>query len=653
MKKFFLLFLFFASFPLFCFDTAGGHKGKVTALIHNKDTVISAGEDGFIVIWSVSQRAAMEKFQLTSNGIKSMVKHPLKDEICIIESGDMGNNRISAWDYKEKEKLFSIQSGEPAAFINYSANGNYIITAGFDGSHFTLLDSSNGKILSFVDIPSGTVTFGITGKTEQNILLYQGENEDYEGQILYLDLKSLSVTGRFRAPSNLSTPIVFGNNRFLAGINSNGLLITDAASGILLDNIQDIERSALLYPVNDGFFCLSRENNILNRFTVDRRGIISSRQKLPIVPGNEETISAFAINGTAVFAGEGGNLFMAGLTAEQHSRLFQMAQNFQTQITEIAANNTSIAFLTEDGGLCFLPLDFKLIKDNNKLSAEKTRNLTRITAIAPFSDKENQADPYILWQTDNVKTTPEIIYSDLKTDELSLQFMVGRYPIRSITSRNGNILVLDSSGLLSVYNLKNISAKAAYTFSSVGVNDAGFVNENYLLLCRSAVSGNSPFLFINYNTGETVPVSFTAQAGILTYTGNSGKTYAAAVIKGADGVRTVIHTLSANRTINEKIFEYSGEAANLLIAESTGITAIAAGGDGAKISAGKEINFERTQGLPVKLLGCTNFFLSLDSEGNIAWHNINGKLLAVFRVYKDRWVLETENETLGGNLEYR
>jgi len=50
-------------------------------------------------------------------------------------------------------------------------------------------------------------------------------------------------------------------------------------------------------------------------------------------------------------------------------------------------------------------------------------------------------------------------------------------------------------------------------------------------------------------------------------------------------------------------------------------------------------------------LGCKDFFLSLDSEGNISWHNTNGKLLAVFRVYKDRWVLEKGLETLGGMLE--
>jgi len=651
MRKILSLFLFFSSSVLFCFDIAGGHRGKVTSLIHNGDTVISAGEDGFIVIWSISQRTAIEKFQLTTNSIKSMVKHPLKDEICIIESGDMGNNRISAWNYKDKEKLFSVQGNEPASFINYSAAGNYIISAGFDGSHFTLMDSFNGSILSYVNIPPGIVIFGITGKTEQNILLYQGENEDYDGQILYLDLRTLSVTGRFKAPANLSSPIVFGNNRFFAGINSNGLLITDAASGLLLDSIPDMERSALLYPVNDGFFCLSRENNILYRFTVDRRGTVVTQQKLSIIPANEETISAFAINGTAVFANESGSLFMAGLTSGQQSRLFQMAHNFQTRITEIAVNNASIAFLTEGNGLCFLPLDFKLIRDNDKFSPEKTGGFTRITAVTPFSGKNNHADPYILWQSANTQIIPEIVYSDFQKDELSLQFMINRNPLRSISSKNGNILVHDSSGRISVFNLSDTPSKASFTFSSVGVIDTGFANNEYFLLCRSAISGNSPFLFVNYNTGETVPVSFPAQAGILSYTGDSGKIYAAAVIRNTDSVKTEIYTLTANKAVNEKLFEYSGEAVNLSIAESSGITAIAAGSDGARILTQKIINFERTPGLPVKLFGCKDFFLSLDSEGNISWHDKNGKILAVFRIYKDKWVLQTDAETLGGKSE--
>jgi len=660
MRKILALLLFLTSLPLFCFDIAGGHKGKITALIHNGDTVISAGEDGFIVIWSASQRAAMDKFQLTTNSIKSMVKHPSKDEICIIESDDigdsLGNNIISAWNYKLKEKLFSVQEAESAVFANYSAGGSYIITSGFDGSHFTLLDSSNGKTLSRVNIPTGLVSFGITGKTEQNILLYQGENEDFDGQILYFDLKALSVTGRFKAPSNLSNAVIFGNNRFLAGINSSGLLITDAASGLILDSVPGTERSALLYPVNDGFFCLSRENNILHRFTVDRRGKISSRQKLPITVDTEETISAFAVNGTAVFAGESGNLFMAGITNGQNGKLYQMAHNFQTLITDVAVNNTTIAFVTENGGFGFLPLNYKSIRDKEEFSTEKTNNITRITALdfspALLSGKtSNKADPYIVWQSENAQIAPKIVYSSFSTDELSLQFMTSRYPLRLISCRNENLLVTDSSGRLSVYNLKNNPSKEIFSFSSVGINDAEFVNDDYLILSRSAISGNSPFLFVNYKTGETVPVSVQAQAGILAYPEISGKILAASVARNTDGVKTIISSISINRAANEKLYEYPGEAAYLSIAEAAGKIAVAAGGEGAKIFADKIINLERTQGLPVKLSGCKDFFISLDSEGNISWHDANGKLLAVFRIYKDRWVLETGAEILGGALE--
>ncbi|MDR2941696.1 MAG: hypothetical protein LBV17_03795 [Treponema sp.] len=646
MKKIFTLFLFFISLPLFCFDIAGSHRGKITALIHNTDTVISAGEDGFIVIWSVSRREAVERFQLTKNGIKSMVKHPLKDEICVIESSDIGDDKISAWNYKTKEKLFSV--GEKADFVNYSAGGTYVIIADLNDSRIILRDSSNGHALSDMDIPPGKVTFGITGKTEQNILLYQGENEDFEGQILYLDMESFSVTGRFNAPANLSNIIIFGNNLWLAGINSSGLLITDAASGMALDSVPNIEKSALLYPINDGFFCFSHEKNILYRFTVDRRGIIVKRQNLFIVPNNEETISAFAVNVTAVFADEGGNLFMAGLTSESQGKLFKMAHNFQTRIIEIAANDKSIAFLTEDGGLGFLPHDFKFINDNYKFFLKKTSGFTRMTAIASLSSKENQREPYILWQGDNAQIIPKIVYSDLTDDEIPLNFMIERKPLRSISSKNGNILVLDSAGRLSIYNFNNF--KAGFTSSYVGAVESAFVDENYLLLCRSAINGNSPFLFVNYRTGETIPVTLEAQAGIFAYTGNSGRIYAASVTRQWLGVKTKISELSINKpAYNVTLYVYGGEASNLSIAEVNGVSAITGGSEGATIY--HMIDFERTQGLSVKLLGLKDFFLSLDSEGNISWHNTDGKLLAVFRINKDKWVLETDGKTFGGTLE--
>jgi hypothetical protein len=57
---------------------------------------------------------------------------------------------------------------------------------------------------------------------------------------------------------------------------------------------------------------------------------------------------------------------------------------------------------------------------------------------------------------------------------------------------------------------------------------------------------------------------------------------------------------------------------------------------------------ERTNGLPVKLFGYDRFFISLDSEGNIAWHdNRTGRLLAVFSLNENRWTLSTTREISG------
>ena len=629
-----LLILFLTTVPL-----SAGHRGAVTSLIHNGDTIISGAEDGFIVIWNMRNESRGERFQLTPYQIKAIVKHPLRNEIAVIESDEIDNYRISAWNYRNRERLFSIQSEEPVTFINYSTGGSYIIAAGLDGPHLTLLDSVTGRIISTIDIPSGGVTLGITGRSERNMLLYQPENEYFEGQIIYLDLESQSVSSSFQAPVRLLNPIIFGNNRFIAGINSDGLVVVDAATGSVLAEMEDIGRNPMLYPAGNEFYCLSREGNIfLYRFTVDHNGNLVTRQRLAL-SDNIDRISAFAYNTNAVFADANGNLYLVG----QQGRIVPMVYNFQTRITEIAVSQINIAALTEDSELFFLPLNFHLFENMRTLTIENKRGYARITSISARED-------FILWQNINTQYTPRIVSSDYQIHELGFNLLPGRFPVRSISSKNNNILILDSAGNIYVYNTENPSARANFTFSSIGAIDAVIVDNNYFLLCRSVVGRNSPFLFVNFNTGETVPVSFPAEAGIMAYAGKAGNVYAAVVERDITGVKTTVYAIASPTTTASavRLFEYPGEGLNLSIAESSGTAAIAIGSEGARIYPENIINFERTEGLPVKLRGSDEFFLVLDSEGNISWHdNKSGKLLAVFRLYEDRWVLDGDREISG------
>ena len=643
VKKLLTLFiLFFSLTGLYAQKVSGAHRGKITSLVHNGNTVISAGEDGFIVTWDTREKAAVERFQLTPYSIQAMVKHPSRAEICIVEAAGINDYRISVWNYIFKDRLFSIKSSEPVTFVNYSAAGSLIIASGFNGSPLTLLDAGTGEIITSPGIPQGTVALALTGRSEKSMLLYQAAAEN-GGQLLYLDLEENAAdTVNFQTYDNLFNSIIFGNNRFIAGTNSGGLFVIDAASGSEFANLKNIERNALLCSAEDGFFCLSKRGRtlVLYRFSLDSGGRLVTRQELSLLTGDSVSISAIAYNGNIALASADGKL----LLPEQNGNAVAMAHNFQTRTGDIAASFSSVGILTENGELCFLPLDYRLLEDGAALRLEKKTGFTQISSVDILGDQ------FILWQKTNTRYVPQIVYSDHKTNELNLKFMLGRFPLRMVSSSRGKILVLDSSGNLSVYNAQNLSSKADFTFFSMGAISADFINEENLILCRSVISGNSPFLFVNTKTGETVPFPYPSQAGIMVYAGKAGNVYAAAVEKADDGVKTIVMKLSpsAGSVSAAKIFEYSGEDANLSVVESGGRLAVSCGSEGAAIYGGEAVYFERTEGLPVKLVESEKFFLCADSEGNVSWHdNKTGKLLAVFKLYEDRWLLKSDKEISG------
>jgi hypothetical protein len=60
---------------------------------------------------------------------------------------------------------------------------------------------------------------------------------------------------------------------------------------------------------------------------------------------------------------------------------------------------------------------------------------------------------------------------------------------------------------------------------------------------------------------------------------------------------------------------------------------------------------DRTPGLPLRFIDGGPYLISLDSAGNICWHESgNGKLLAVFSLSPDGWMLQTERRNIGGGV---
>ena len=628
----------------------GKHAGPVTALFHDGNEIYSAGRDGFLEIWNIPEGAARERFQLSPFAINAMVRHPAKNEICLVESDGLGLYRVSAWNYRNREKLFSLRLSDPVGFVNYSAGGNFIIVGCTGRSGFVFIDSQSGQTLKSPDVLSASIAFAATGKSERSMISYFAS-----GTLSYWDLARGARTTEFQVPRNLESPVMFGNNRFFAGVDSSGLALIDATSGALLDRYASIPANSLLAVSADELHCLVRQGSGAGvyHFSVERRGRLVEKKFIPL-PVRVADISAFSLGGGIVLGMSDGTVM--ALDANGLGRLLSFSQ--QKLIAAAAVSGSHIAVLTPDYSLGFLPLDYAAPNFKYFPAPDTYEPYTK---ISPLMSEGGAHDQFLLWQADEARTLPLIVAAESAAESAPPVPVAGislRFPLRSAQSFGQKILLLDTAGNLSALPFGGATGRP-FSFSSVGIMDAAFINKDNVILCRSAVSRNTPFLLLNVATGETVPLAWPCAAAVAAYRSGSGNIYAITVEEsgltdqaGDDGIKTaVIKINTANPANSEKIIEIPGEDIQFSLAEAGGRLAATIGGEGASLyGTGGRVPFERTSGLPLQLYGAGRLFISLDADGNIAWHDAQtGRILAVFRLYDGEWSLQTRARTIRNN----
>ncbi|MDR2370321.1 MAG: WD40 repeat domain-containing protein [Treponema sp.] len=666
-----LVFLLFLGPPAYGQETGflpGAHRGAVNALVEDGERIISAGEDGFLELWSVPDGAALERLQISVLPLKLMAKRPGKSQVCVWESDGFAENRVSVWDYREKKRIFALPSRDPVRFIGYSARGNFIFIVHSGRAGIVFINAETGENLLPPEIP-GTPVFAATGRSERSLISCLAD-----GSLSYWNLETGNEIQTLAAPSGLSSPVLFGGGRFLAGIDEGGLVILDAVTAKALTRDSRIKKGSFISAVPQGreLCCLvpgisgGGERQSFELFVW--KGPDPSAPFEPAASGvpsgsgalisrgrfDEESISSFLAfdNGgnasypAAVFGtGEG----KAGLVyGNGGTGIF--ACKDQRRICEGAVSGQTFGFITDRGELGFLPSDFSRLESGFTLRlvsfqeeepayAGERNPYTRISALS--------GGEFILWQAENNRRAPAAVREGAAVrvfDRLGF-----RFPLQSVSALEDRALFLDAGGNTAVLDAK--TGERTFSFSSAGAMDAAFADGENIILARSAVSGNSAFLKVNIINGETVALPWPASAGVRVYRGSSGIVYAAAVEGNPE--KTVFLALdAANPSRLARLFEYEGEDALFAIAESGGAPALNPGGNGAAIY-GKEgtAPFERGPGFPVKILDGISFFVVIDGDGNVSWQdNKTGKLLAVFSIQGDEWALRGESGTLRGNV---
>jgi len=615
------------------YENAGGkHRGAVTALLRDADgRIISAGEDGFLIIWDL--RKAEERFQVSRYAIEFMAARPGKPEVAVVESDGFGVNSVSVWNYETKKRLFTLRFRDSVSGINYSAAGNFLIVSRSGPEGTVLLDPETGEALDSPELPP-SITLASTGLSERSVLCYQPS-----GVLSYWNLIEGSETRRFNVPSNIQNPVLFGNNRFMAGFDSGGLLVLDAVTGSVLGRETDITRGSVFIESADSacFYCVSAYDSgcTIYRMEMSPFGILTTIES-HVLFIDEVSRGIFAADNIILGAGSG-DLWLVN---REETRVLE-TQN-QEGILDIAASSLEIALVSENGTLVYLPLDYSSLEGDFPVTAEAPGGNHVYTKIS--SSPLPGESRFLLWEPGC--STPMVIspVSRLFLDKIPI-----RSQLRSAAMLGGNILFLDTTGVVSV--LDRGSGETLFTTSAAGSVDAAFVDAETIIIGRYATPGDTPFIAVNFRTGETTPLACPGNFGLKVYRGASGAVYAAVLNQEAGNVRTSIVALDlSNPSESQTIATYDGEEPFVAMAESGGNFAAAPGSGMAALYANHQTRPEEAEhektffeggSFPVKIIDGGRFFVVLDADGAVSWYdNQTVELLAVFRLYRDFWLLE-------------
>ena len=636
----------------------GRHRGAVTALFRDGyGNIFSAGEDGFVGLWY--GQAIEERHQISRYEIRDFVLRPEKPQLAVVERGGFDHYRVSAWDYQTRENLFTLRLRDPVSFISYSAAGGFLIIAhGGMRAGVIFIHPETGEVLGSPEALSGPVAFAATGRTERVMISYRAS-----GILSYWDLETGEELHRFDVLPNIRSPVLFGNNRFLGGFDSQGLLVLDAATGLVLARNRSITGGIIFAGASDSadargfvqFYCLAltRGTYAVYRMEINLDGRLStlSRRAVPAAAG--QITSAIAGDGGNVILGtSGGVLWLMDRTGTR-----AMNAGNTRRIIEAAASSSAIAFICENGALGYIPLDFYQFNNDAILALEEADTQTRIVSDASQpSEAAGLPSKFLLWRPGAAGSIPELRTlsgppKSAATSRLPLDLLPLRFPLRSAAVMGDSVLFLNTTWGLSV--LDRESGKLRFSHSLPGSLDATLINEDTVIFARSAAAGTTPFFMVNISTGETVPLAYPAIVGTRVYRSSSGAVYSAVINQAGGNLQTSIIRLNTSAPLHsERLVEYSGDDPYFTMAESGGSLASTLGSGGAILYRNQEIAvMERSRGLPLSIVNGGRWFIVLDGDGGITWHdNQTGQLLAVFRLLPDRWVLERGSEVISGRM---
>ncbi|MDR1867549.1 MAG: hypothetical protein LBQ77_04715 [Treponema sp.] len=620
------------SFPTNRTIVPGEHQGTLNALTaDSRGYIFSAGADGFLGIWDSTNRTIVDRFQLSAYPIYTVSLNEKQSSIAVVNCTVEEMYEIAVWNYSTKEQLWSRIINKPVSFLSYSADYSFLIIAGNTFVGVVLLNAETGEQLNApqINVP---VRFAATGNSAKTMLIYASET------LSYWNVGDGTMLQQVPVPSALNSPLLFGNNRFLAGIHSSGLMILDAVSGSIIAHDSSITSGLLVPGASNSMECISIAQEHITRIRIHQNGMLEKSVLISLPHTIPTVTAAFPVRNVSLALGTAsGTVWLL----RQNGDIHEFTTWRQQKIKNVTVLGTSLVFLTETGFVATIPVDFHELDSQAWINGEYS--LYTELCAGPVQETGYSL---LFWSPGTTRSFPILKFIDSFgfDTEIPLSTLSLRFPLRSVSTLGSNALFLDSMGTIQIISLVTGEKIGSYTI--IGARAAAFLDEENLIIGRET-SIQSPFLYLNMVTGETVPVYYPANLGSTVYIADDGTTFAAAV----DERQTSLLRLQPWSSHDPVVLAQYPLTTALNIAVVGGNLAIMVAENGAYLSK-TGARFGRTESVPIRLINGKSYFITVNADGSIAWFEPDrATLVAQFYLYNRNWILEKGEISISGFVE--
>ena len=607
-----------------------GHNGPpADAKWHEKTRcIVSAGNDGRLIITRPSDKKVLHRFTITDNKIYSLELNPVSTQAAVVTSAGE-KFTLTVWDWNKEEKKYSFQLNSEPIFVSWSARGKYIAIGNLGTPSIILLDASTGRALSYLRRLPSLYNAGYIGSTESILMTYAAS-----GQINYWDIRTSAL--------KLST----GTVTDLKGVT---VLRTDS-------------KTTFTAYKNNSVFLINRQNgNVEDKVEVEGLYDISVNPDSGIISVLAKTGSGYFIKTFRVI-----NKTFTSLDT------YNSAENINTpaQPVKIVRSDNSNFIITESGEIFTRKYSgFEQLVDDHLWYPDglafygKSMYLTGADKILRFvSDFFDQASKTDL--EDLNKIEKQEIITDSQAEHTGIitldngtvlqwdkEYSGFNNGIRIITSSNektfiqmdkplskispvssSEILTVDKNGTVSLRMFPEIKT-SLLSYSTLGLMDAAYSDKNYILIGRSSRGRiGTPLEKIDASSMESVPVD-DSRFMVYSISPSPSGIFTIGLEKNASGrTKTVIRLHNPdNPSISKKVIEYGKEDLRASVISDNSTVYASIGGTVYKINGSRKSVFKWDN--PVSSLYIRgNILYGIDSDGAVVlWNTKN--MSAVLKIY--------------------